>query len=60
MASSCRQPQAPVILNRANSPDVRRAQGPLYPRGSEILGRDKIALIANIALPTTQVRHLEI
>lgn len=43
MASSCRQPQAPVILNRANSfaGCAQRAGGAL-PRGSKILGRGTI------------------
>jgi len=43
MASSCRQPQASVILNRANSfTGYAPCAGPLYPRGRKILERDKM------------------
>ncbi|EZA53964.1 hypothetical protein X777_05807 [Ooceraea biroi] len=49
MASSCRQPQAPVILNRANSFAGCTPRESALPRESKMLGRD----VVNTDLPMT-------
>ncbi|KYM99587.1 hypothetical protein ALC62_09646 [Cyphomyrmex costatus] len=62
MASSCRQPQAPVILNRANSfAGCAPYAGMFYPRYSKIeFDKNKIRQGARIGRALQRMRMREI